>query len=162
MASKALGLALGLGAVVVFMMAILAFLTKRLLTGEGATEDVLVISFLAPASIVCMFFTAFELSVVLPRRLCIDAFGIHIRFSPWSLRRSKVLPRQLGRLAQVLKKRHSNYATYASGQISHAKITSDRFFIRYGTGYFGPVDEDQARSLADTINDALARTAPVN
>lgn len=161
-ASRALGMAVGTGVAAVFLLAILALLIQRSLTGEGAPEDIVGFFLIPPSALAFLIVASFELSVVLPRRLRIDAGGIHIRFSPWPLPRAKHLLRRPGQRAQAWKQRQSNYATYASGHVSHAAIISNRFAIRYGTGWFGPVDDDQAAPLADAINAALERTAPAD
>ncbi|WEK03415.1 MAG: hypothetical protein P0Y65_14590 [Candidatus Devosia phytovorans] len=162
MASRSLGLSVGLGIVAIFIVVILVILITRSLTGLGAREDIVGFVLLPPFATVFLVVAIFELSMVLPRRLRIDASGIHVRFSPWTLRPAKHLPRRTGQQAEAWKQRQSNYATYPSGHTSHAPFVSTRFVIRYGRRLFGPVDEDQAQCLAEAINAALERTAPMD
>lgn len=159
-ASRALRLVVGLAFIVALILVIVSILFQRWLTGVGETEEIVGIFFLLPAALVLLVATAAEFSLVLPRRLLISANGIDIHFSPWSLRPSRHLPGLPGLRARVSMQRHRNYATYASGQISHAPIISNRAYIGYGMGRFGPVDEDQAQSLADQINAALEKIEP--
>ncbi|MCX9000029.1 hypothetical protein NOF55_23290 [Rhizobiaceae bacterium BDR2-2] len=81
-ASRALGLAVGMGLGAAFLLAILAVLIQRSLTYEGAPEDIVGLLLFPPVVLVFLIVAAFELSTVLPRRLRIDADGIHIRFFP--------------------------------------------------------------------------------
>lgn len=159
-ASRALRLAVGMGAAAAFLLMISTVLVQRSMMGEGAPEDIVGFLLIPPSALVFLIVVAFELSIVLPRRLRIDADGIHIRFYPWPLPRPKYLLRWPGQQAQVRKQRQVNYSTYPSGRVSAAPIVSHRFAIRYGAGWFGPVDEDQVALLADAINAALERTAP--
>lgn len=160
LASRSIALAMGLALVSIFIVAILVILVARSLTGRGAVEDVVVFFLLPPTAVLFLLVAAFELSAALPRRLLIGAGGIHIHFSPWSLRPRRHLHRVPGQKAEILKLRQSNYATYPSGRVSHAPIRSSRLVIRYGRRWFGPVDDDQIEALVVAINDALVRTAP--
>lgn len=160
LASRSIALAMGLALVSIFIVAILVILVARSLTGRGAVEDVVVFFLLPPAAVLFLLVAAFELSAALPRRLLIGASGIHIHFSPWSLRPRRHLHRVPGQKAEILKLRQSNYPTYPSGRVSHAPVRSGRLVIRYGRRWFGPVDDDQIEALVAAINDALVRTAP--
>lgn len=114
-ASRSVALAMGLALVSIFIVAVLIILISRSLTGRGAAEDVVGFFLLPPVALLFLVIAAFELSAVLPRRLRIGADGIHIHFSPWSLRPAKRFPRMPGQWAEVFKLRQSNYATIRRG-----------------------------------------------
>lgn len=161
-ASRALGLAAWVMVIVLFVLAISVALIQRWISGDGAPEEIIAtFLLLLPLALVLTVLAMIELAIALPRRLSIDKNGILVRFSTWPLPRPTFLGRHSGEQARAVRRRHKNYATYPSGQTSYAPIVSEQTMIQYGTGWFGPVDADQAESLVAAINAALVRTEPV-
>jgi hypothetical protein len=152
--STAMLLGAGLLATCVFLAIIAILLFGQFQAGTlAAVEFWIGIAIMVPGLLAFMFFGLWELSNGLPRRIGINPTHVEVRYA-MPIPRAFDIPRtDAGPTASVYYRVHRNYAEKPFGYIT---IKSRKPYVRCGRRLIGPMDDWDAKALAEAMNVALS------
>ncbi len=117
-----------------------------------AAEFWIGLAVMIPGFLALMFFGLWELSNGLPRRIGINPTHVEVKYA-MPIPPAFDIPRtNAGPAASVYYRMHRNYAEKPFGYIT---IKSRKPYVRCGGRLIGPMDDWDAKALADAMNAAL-------
>lgn len=154
---KARLLAMGLGAICVFLAVVLVLLFRQRAAGMIPAAEIWIAAiFLAPAIPVLGAFALRESSAALPCRIMISPEEIAVNYGAPLPRPFKVERSGAGILkAEVYHRAHRNYSSSRSHGSYNITLESRISYVRCGRRLIGPMDKPDAKAVAAAMNAVL-------